>query len=107
MTAASAPPVRGQVYGVDLGHGRKPWVVVSNNARNRNLDTCLAARITTTGKHAHVPTVVTLSSADPLVGCVLVDDLVQVYRDELTTSLGSLAPATMLQISTALRIALP
>ena len=101
------PPLRGQVFGVDLGHGRKPWIVVSNNTRNRNLETSLAARITTTGKNAHVPTVVPLGSADPLVGYVLVDDLVQFYRDELTVPLGSLSPATMRLISAALRVALP
>ncbi|MBS9536148.1 type II toxin-antitoxin system PemK/MazF family toxin, partial [Mycobacterium sp. M1] len=72
-----------------------------------NLDTVLAARITTTSKSAAVPTVVPLSAADPLVGFVLVDDLVQLYHDELTESLGALSPATMLAISRALRIALP
>lgn len=100
-------PLRGQVYRVDLGYGPKPWVVLSNNARNRNLDTVLAARITTTAKHAHVPTVVQLASGDPLVGFVMVDDIVQLYHDELTESLGSLSPPTMLEISKALRIALP
>ena len=99
--------MRGQVFRVDLGHGAKPWVVLSNNARNRNLETVLAARVTTTGRHAHVPTVVALSSADPLVGHVVVDDLVQLYRDELSTALGALSPRTMADISRALRIALP
>jgi mRNA interferase MazF len=99
--------MRGQVFRVDLGHGRKPWVVLSNNSRNRNLDTVLAARVTTTSKNAALPTVVPLTAADPLVGFVLVDDLVQLYHDELTESLGSLSPATMLAISRALRIALP
>lgn len=101
------PPMRGQVFRVDLGHGLKPWVVVSNNARNRNLETSLAARITTTEKHAHVPTVIPLGSADPLVGYVVVDDIIQLYRDGLSTPLGALAPTTMQQISAALRIALP
>lgn len=99
--------MRGQAYRVDLGHGSKPWVILSNNARNRNLDTVLAARITTTGKNAHVPTVVPLAAADPLEGFVLVDDIVQLYHDELTTSLGSLSSPTMQEISKALRIALP
>lgn len=99
--------MRGQVFRVDLGHGHKPWVVLSNNARNRNLDTVLAARITTTSRSAHVPTVVALASADPLVGYVLVDDIVQLYHDELIRPVGTLSPATMHQISTALRIALP
>lgn len=100
-------PLRSHVYRVDLGHGPKPWVVLSNNARNRNLDTVLAARVTATAKHAHVPTVVQLASADPLVGFVVVDDIVQLYRDELTEPLGALSPQTMNEISKALRIALP
>lgn len=99
--------LRSQAYRVDLGHGAKPWVVLSNNSRNRNLDTVLAARITTTSKNAHLPTVVTLTAADPLVGFVLVDDIVQLYHDELTESLGALSPPTMHEISKALRIVLP
>lgn len=99
--------MRSQAYRVDLGHGAKPWVILSNNSRNRNLDTVLAARITTTSKNAHVPTVVALTAADPLVGYVVVDDIMQLYHDELTESLGALSPATMHEISKALRIALP
>ncbi|MGI8434494.1 MAG: type II toxin-antitoxin system PemK/MazF family toxin [Nocardioidaceae bacterium] len=92
---------------VDLGHGARPWLVVSNNPRNRNLDSVVAARITTTNRHAHVPTVVPLKSGDPLTGFVLCDDLVQLYRAELDIPLGALTPATMRAISVALRIALP
>jgi mRNA interferase MazF len=99
--------MRSQTYRVDLGHGPKPWVILSNNSRNRNLDTVLAARITTTSKNAHVPTVVPLTSSDPLVGFVLVDDIMQLYHDELTDSLGTLSPPTMQEISKAIRIALP
>ncbi|HEY2984817.1 MAG TPA: type II toxin-antitoxin system PemK/MazF family toxin [Jatrophihabitantaceae bacterium] len=99
-------PLRGQVYRVDLGHGPKPWLVVSNNARNRNLDSVLAARITTTGTHAVVPTVVALTSADPLVGHVLCDDLVQLYRDELVKRVGAVSPSTIRAVADGLRIAL-
>ncbi|MAS07786.1 MAG: type II toxin-antitoxin system PemK/MazF family toxin [Actinomycetota bacterium] len=99
--------LRSQAYRVDLGYGSKPWVILSNNSRNRNLDTVLAARITTTSKHAHVPTVVALTAADPLLGYVLVDDIVQLYHDELTEALGTLSVPTMAEISKALRIALP
>lgn len=99
--------MRSQAYRVDLGHGPKPWVILSNNSRNRNLDTVLAARITTTSTNEHVPTVVPLTSADPLVGVVLVDDIVQLYHDELTESAGALSQPTMQEISKALRIALP
>ena len=107
MTQPRTAPLRGQVFRVDLGYGAKPWVVLSNNARNRNLETVHAARVTTTDRHAHVPTVVALRPTDPLVGHVLVDDLVQLYRDELTTPLGALSPATMNNLSQALRLALP
>ncbi|SOJ57628.1 Endoribonuclease MazF4 [Mycobacterium simulans] len=99
--------MRSQAYQVDLGHGPKPWVILSNNSRNKNLDTVLAARITTTSKNAHIPTVVALTAADPLVGFALVDDIVQLYHEELTESLGALSAPTMQEISKALRIALP
>lgn len=99
--------MRSQAYRVDLGHGPKPWVILSNNSRNRNLDTVLAARITTTSRNARIPTVVPLTAADPLAGFVLVDDIMQLYHDDLTEPLGALSPPTMKQIGEALRIALP
>ena len=100
-------PLRGQLFRVDLGYGAKPWLVVSNNQRNRNLDTVIAARVTTTQKNAHLPTVVALHHDDPLVGYVLVDDLHQLYRDELTRSDGAVTASTMKKVSDALRLALP
>jgi mRNA interferase MazF len=99
--------MRGQVFRVDLGHGPKPWLVVSNNQRNRHLDTVIAARITTTALRAHLPTVVPLTPDDPLVGYVLCDDLVQLHRDELDSRFGVLTPASVRAVSAALRIALP
>lgn len=101
------PPLRGEVFRLDLGHGPKPWVVVSNNVRNRNLDSVTAARITTTGKNAQLETVVALATSDPLVGFVLCDDLVPLYRDELDRPLGALGPDTMRRVSAGLRVALP
>jgi mRNA interferase MazF len=97
---------RGQVFRVDLGYGAKPWLIVSNNSRNRHLDSVLAVRITTKGRHAHHPTVIALTPADPMTGFVLCDDLVPLYRDELTAPLGTLAPATMAAVSDGLRVAL-
>lgn len=99
--------LRGQIYWADLGHGRKPWVVVSNNQRNRNLSTVLAARVTTTPKEG-IPTAVRLRPADPLQGSILADDLVQLFDDEITTGLsaGALTPATVLELNRALAIAL-
>lgn len=98
-------PSRGQLFWVDLGHGRKPWVIVSNNPRNRNLDTVLAARITTTAKHATLPTWVALSAEDPVSGFVLTDDIVPLYRDtDLTQPAGALGPRTMAAVNEGLRI---
>jgi len=99
--------LRGQVYRVDLGHGPKPWLVVSNNSRNRNLDSVVAARVTTTLKNAHVPTVVPVHRDDPVTGVVLCDDLVQLYSEELDDLVGAMGPETMRAVSAALRIALP
>ncbi len=102
----SVVPARGQVYRADIGFGHKPWLIVSNNQRNRNLSSVLAARITTTDKHAQLPTYVPLQPADPLVGYVNSDDLQQLHRDELGQLLGCLAPATLMRVNEALRIVL-
>jgi mRNA interferase MazF len=53
-------PLRGQVYRADIGFGAKPWLVVSNNHRNRALSDLLAVRIITTDRHANLPTWVQL-----------------------------------------------
>ena len=41
MTAA-----RGQVYRCDVGFGLKPWLIVSNNARNRHTADVLVTSVT-------------------------------------------------------------
>lgn len=97
-------PLRGQVYRVDIGsYGPKPYVVVSNNQRNRALDSLLGARITSTDK-ANIPTAVSLTPRDPMVGYVLADVIVELYKDELAEGdyMGSLAPATVLRLNEAL-----
>jgi len=92
-------PARGRVYMADLGegYGDKPFLVVSNNARNSKLDDCLAARITISVK-PEIPSVVDLSKEDPLVGRVLCDDLVKLYRDELKRDVGALSAQTMARV---------
>jgi mRNA interferase MazF len=100
-------PARGQVYWADVaGIGRKPWLIVSNNRRNQNLPSVLAVRITTTGKYAGMPTVVSLTSNDPLQGFVMCDDIWPVYRDEIAESAGALASRTMHAVNDALKAAL-
>ena len=107
MNAAPAmTPVRGRVYWADLGHGEKPWVVVSNNGRNRALDSVLAVRMTTTMTGPDLPTIIPLAPADPLVGRVLCDDLVQLWRDEIRREAGALSRQTITRIDAGLRAAL-
>ncbi|GAY10339.1 type II toxin-antitoxin system PemK/MazF family toxin [Pseudonocardia sp. N23] len=98
-------PVRGRIYMADLGHGQKPWLVVSNNQRNRALGNFLALRITTTPKPA-MPTIVELTSADPLVGRALCDDLTQLFRDEIVRDVGAASPQTMARVAAGIRAAL-
>lgn len=104
MTGA-VRPVRGRVYMADIGPGRKPWLVISNNRRNRQLDTCLAVRITTTSKPP-IPSIVDLDHRDPLAGRVLCDDIAQLYRDELEQDVGAVGSKTIAAVNDALRVAL-
>lgn len=89
----------------DLGSGEKPFLVVSNNARNTKLEDCLAVRITTSAK-PDIASIVPLTPADPLVGRVLCDDITPVYRDEFKRDVGALSGHTMAQVAVALRFAL-
>ena len=100
----SVTPQRGQVYRCDLGYGLKPWLVVSNNSRNRLLADVIAIRLTTTARD--LPTWVKLSPADPLAGYANADCIEQLSKDELGEYLGALAPASMRSVNQALAIAL-
>ncbi len=99
-------PARGRIYRADIGHGLKPFLVVSNNQRNNNLEDCIAVRITTSEKPL-IPSIVELTAADhPLVGRVLCDDIVTLFRDELQHDLGAVSLTTMQAVGTGLRAAL-
>jgi mRNA interferase MazF len=97
-------PARGQVYRCDVGYGAKPWLIVSNNARNRHTADVLAIRLTTTLRR--LPTWVALSSADPLTGFAVADNIETLGKDELGKRLGALSPQTMARINQALAVAL-
>lgn len=94
-------PIRGRIYRADIGFGLKPWLVVSNNARNRALDEVIVIRITTTRRD--LPSWVPLRTGDPLVGYIACDDLGPMYRDDIREELGALTPATMLAVAQGLR----
>lgn len=100
----SVAPQRGQVYRCDLGYGLEPWLVVSNNSRNRLLSDVIAIRLTTTARD--LPTWVKLSPADPLTGYANADCIEQLAKDDLGEYLGALAPASMRSVNQALAIAL-
>ncbi|MGH3561249.1 MAG: type II toxin-antitoxin system PemK/MazF family toxin [Mycobacterium sp.] len=97
-------PTRGQIYRCNLGYGPKPWLIISNNARNRHTADVLAARITTTSRP--LPTWVPLASHDPMVGSVNTDNIETLGKDELDGYLGALTPATMAHVNQALMLAL-
>jgi mRNA interferase MazF len=97
-------PARGQVYRCDVGYGKKPWLVVSNNARNRHTADVLAIRLTTTTRQ--LPTWVRLSPNDALTGFANADNIETLGKDELGEYLGALTPATMDRINAALSLAL-
>ncbi|MGP5099544.1 type II toxin-antitoxin system PemK/MazF family toxin [Brachybacterium alimentarium] len=97
--------VRGSVYWADIGYGEKPWVVVSNNARNNALRSALVARLTTTSKPP-LDSIVVLDHTDaPFVGSVLCDDIETLHEDDQLRYGGALPPATIMRIDKALRVA--
>jgi mRNA interferase MazF len=98
---------RGRVYGAQLGDlPEKYYLAVSNNQRNHVLDSFLAVRLTTSPKPA-LDTIVELAAADtPWTGHVLCDDIVTIYRDEVTRDMGALRQSTINQVNQALRSAL-
>jgi mRNA interferase MazF len=92
------------VYRADLGYGAKPWLVVSNNQRNRVHSDVLAVRCTTTIRQ--LPPRVELNQGDPLTGYVNTDCIETLDKDELGHYLGALSPQSMMRVNTALAIAL-
>jgi mRNA interferase MazF len=97
-------PTRGEVYRCDVGYGLKPWLIVSNNARNRHTADVLAIRLTTTARR--LPTWVPLSASDPLAGYVNADNIETLGKDELGDYLGALSVTTMSRVNNALAAAL-
>lgn len=99
-------PLRARVYYADIGYGRKPFLCVSNNARNQKLNSFLAVRITTTAK-PELASIIPLDSADaPLIGSILCDEIVPIYRDEISAEAGAISLRTMMAVAVGLKAAL-
>jgi mRNA interferase MazF len=92
------------VYRCDVGDGLKPWLIVSNNARNRHTADVLAIRLTTTARR--LATWVPLSAGDPLAGYANADNIETLGKDELGDYLGALSVTTMSRVNNALAAAL-
>ncbi|KPN47697.1 type II toxin-antitoxin system PemK/MazF family toxin [Mycobacterium intracellulare] len=97
-------PTRGQVDRCDVGSGLKPWLIVSNNARNRHTADVLAIRLTTTARR--LATWVPLSASDPLTGYANADNIETLGKDELGDYLGTLSVNAMSRVNNALAAAL-
>jgi len=97
---------RGVIYSAYLEHvgEEKLYVVVLNNARNRSLDTALAARITTTRK-PQITSIVPIQPGEAVHGSVLCDDIELLYPEDVRSSPGAFSPAMMRRIDNGLRAA--
>lgn len=100
--------VRGRVYRArPLGFEKdKFFLVVSNNVRNRNLDSALVVRFTTSRKPA-LPSIVEIPDHEVVPGGrVVCDDIYELFDDEVREDVGALSPATMDAVAAGLRAAL-
>jgi mRNA interferase MazF len=87
--------------------GEKPFVVVSNNVRNRNLDSVICARVSTSpNRPVGIPSVVPILDRGAVVGKVLCDDLVPIRKARLKRLQGALPPHVMAAVGAGLRSAL-
>lgn len=100
------PLIRGRVYRAELPNiGSKYYLVVSNNARNRALDSVLAVRITTSDKSG-LPAAAKLAHNDCLSGWVYCDDIVELWEEDIRQDVGALSQQTMVEVERALQHAL-
>lgn len=99
--------VRGRVYRARLSHMAedKYFVVVSNNARNRQLPSVLAVRLTTSPK-PNLPSIVEIPHGEPFVGRIVCDDIVELWDDEVRDDQGALSASTMRAVESGLKAAL-
>lgn len=100
--------VRGRVYRARPSGFRedKFFLVVSNNSRNRHLDSVLVVRFTTSPKPA-LPSIVEVPSTEVVPGGrVVCDDIYDLYEDEVRADMGALSPRTMAAVEDGLRAAL-
>lgn len=100
--------VRGRVYRArPIGfEADKFFLVVSNNARNRNLDSALVVRFTTSSK-PRLPSIVEVPG-DEIVpgGRIVCDDIYELFDDEVRADVGALSGPTIAAVGEGLKAAL-
>lgn len=100
--------VRGRVYrarpaGFDTD---KFFVVVSNNARNRHLDSALVVRFTSSDK-PELPSIVEVPEHEVVPGGRIVcDDIYELFDDEVKADVGALSAPTMAAVGEGMKAAL-
>ena len=93
--------VRGRVYRARPSGftDDKFFVVVSNNNRNRSLESVFVVRFTASTKPA-IASIVEIPSTEVLPGGhVVCDDTYKLYEDEVKAHVGALSPTTMTAIN--------
>jgi mRNA-degrading endonuclease toxin of MazEF toxin-antitoxin module len=109
MTAPSAPVSRGQIWWADLGLGEpKRVLVVSNNARHRQLGDAVVIRLTTKDKPA-LASIVRFEPEEMAEGTrcsALADDLWVLERRWFVQPVGALTPSQMRRVDEAIHAAL-
>ncbi len=92
---------------IETSDGQKPFLVVSNQQRNRNLTTVICVRITTSPNRPNIPSVVPIESRDGVVvGRVLCDTLSEVHKDKLVRRMSNaFTPGEMRRICDGLSAA--
>lgn len=97
---------RGEVGWVDTPYGDKPYLVVSNMQRNRNLDTVLGARITTSRNPPELDSVVPIEAQGRIVGRVLCDQITRLPKAHLVRRASNVfTPRQMESICVGIRAA--
>ena len=100
--------LRGRIYRARPAGftGDKYFLVVSNNIRNRALESALVVRFTTSPKPV-LPSIVPIPTQEILPGGRIVcDDIYELFEDEVLADMGALSTATMRAVDSGLKAAL-
>lgn len=100
--------VRGRVYRARPQGFRedKYFLVVSNNMRNRNLESALAVRFTSSSMPG-LPSIIIVGEGEVVAGGRIVcDDIYELYEDELKADVGAVSPSLMSAVNQGLKAAL-